>query len=252
MWNLQNVTTSLFLIRFSSFCTNLVGKFYAFFWNAYGDSGLDFLVLKCKYMNRYFSSFQKSRGGRSPQKNSRGGHVPPVPPRDRRLCMSDSNPKYITFRKSKGIDMQSFIADLQEQNWTDIESYDTIDQALIKWEGLLLKVANQHMPWRLKRVRKKHSPSLNEAISKLIKERDRMKEMAKKTKKSEICWKEYKRLKNKVTLESRKSKKKYYSGQLGQCKDRNKSWKVLKSVIPNKSSPLTLTHDSDEKAKLIS
>ena len=35
-------------------------------------------------MNRYFSSFQKSRGGggRSPQKNSKGGggHVPPVPP----------------------------------------------------------------------------------------------------------------------------------------------------------------------------
>ena len=29
-------------------------------------------------MNRYFSSFQKSRGGDDPpQKNSRGGHVPP-------------------------------------------------------------------------------------------------------------------------------------------------------------------------------
>ena len=31
-------------------------------------------------MNRYFSSFQKSRGDDPPQKNSRGGHVPPVPP----------------------------------------------------------------------------------------------------------------------------------------------------------------------------
>ena len=82
--------------------------------------------------------------------------------------------------------MQSFIADLQEQNWADIESYDTIDQALIKWEELLLKVVNQHMPVKTKRVRKKHSPWLNEAIFKLIKERDRMKEMA-KTKKSETC-----------------------------------------------------------------
>ena len=50
------------------------------------------LCLTCKYMNRYFSSFQKSRGGgRSPQKNSRGEHVPPSPPppppRDRRLCL---------------------------------------------------------------------------------------------------------------------------------------------------------------------
>ena len=32
-------------------------------------------------MNRYFSSFQKSReGGRSPQKNSRGDTSPPPPP----------------------------------------------------------------------------------------------------------------------------------------------------------------------------
>ena len=34
--------------------------------------------LKCKYMNRYFSSFQKSRGGTIPPRKIRGGgHVPP-------------------------------------------------------------------------------------------------------------------------------------------------------------------------------
>ena len=34
-------------------------------------------------MNRYFSSFQKSRGGRSPPEKIRGGdHVPPRPPRE--------------------------------------------------------------------------------------------------------------------------------------------------------------------------
>ena len=46
------------------------------------------LCLKCKYMNRYFSSFQKSRGDDPPQKNSRGDTSPPPPPpspRDRRL-----------------------------------------------------------------------------------------------------------------------------------------------------------------------
>ena len=34
------------------------------------------LCLKCKYMNKYFSSFPKIEGGRSPQKNSRGS--PPM------------------------------------------------------------------------------------------------------------------------------------------------------------------------------
>ena len=37
------------------------------------------LCLKCKYMNRYFSSFQKSRGGKIPPRKIRGGD-PPVPP----------------------------------------------------------------------------------------------------------------------------------------------------------------------------
>ena len=38
------------------------------------------LCLKCKYMNRYFSSFQKSRGGgRSPPEKFEGGTRPPPP-----------------------------------------------------------------------------------------------------------------------------------------------------------------------------
>ena len=44
------------------------------------------LCLKCKYMNIYFSSFQKSRGGDDPPRKIRGGTLPPPPsPRDRRL-----------------------------------------------------------------------------------------------------------------------------------------------------------------------
>ena len=45
------------------------------------------LGLKCKYINKYFSSFQKSRGGRSPPEKFEGGTRPPRPPRDRRLCI---------------------------------------------------------------------------------------------------------------------------------------------------------------------
>ena len=51
------------------------------------------LCLKCKYMNRYFSSFQKSRGGGGddpPQKNSRGGggDTSPRPPGSPPMVMS--------------------------------------------------------------------------------------------------------------------------------------------------------------------
>ena len=159
------------------------------------------------------------------------------------------NSNYVTFRKCKGIDMQLFLASLQSQNWSEIENCETIDQALAKWEELLLEVVNKYMPVKTKRVRKKQSPWLNETIFKLIKERDKMKERA-KMKKSQVYWKEYKRLKNKVTLEIRKNKKKYYLEQLSQCKDRNQSWKILKTVIPNKKSKSNFAHDPEEKAKL--
>ena len=51
------------------------------------------LCLKCKCMNRYFSSFQKSRGGTiPPRKKSRGGHVPPVPPGIAAIVWHDIDP----------------------------------------------------------------------------------------------------------------------------------------------------------------
>ena len=44
------------------------------------------LCLKCKYIwIDIFQAFQNRGGDDPPQKNSRGGHVPPRPPRDRRL-----------------------------------------------------------------------------------------------------------------------------------------------------------------------
>ena len=53
------------------------------------------LCLKCKYMNKYFSSFQKSRGGRSPPEKFEGGTRPPRPPRDRRLCGKDMQKRFV-------------------------------------------------------------------------------------------------------------------------------------------------------------
>ena len=147
----------------------------------------------------------------------------------------NSSPRYVTFRKSHGINLQSFLDDLKVQNWSDIESIENIDVAVGKWEELLLEVVNKHMPLKTKRVRKKNSPWLNDTIFDLIKQRDKMKRKAKNTK-LDLHWKEYKRLKNKVTFEIRKSKKNYYSEKLAQCNDRNQSWKILKSLVPSRSS----------------
>ena len=75
---------------------------------------ITFIVFKCKYMNRYFSSFQKSTGGDDPPpppRKLRGGGTtsplpppppPPRPPRDlRRLCLLGNLMRHNDYISSK-------------------------------------------------------------------------------------------------------------------------------------------------------
>ena len=146
-----------------------------------------------------------------------------------------SGVKYVTYRKSKGVDIDTFKADLSKQNWVEVEEENCIDESTCKFEKLLFEVVNKHMPVKTKRVRKTQSPWLNETIFKLMKERDLLKSKAIKTKNKSI-WKDYRVLKNKVTSLITKSKRKYFTEQLTKDQSRNNSWKTLSSVLPKKCS----------------
>lgn len=160
-----------------------------------------------------------------------------------------SSVNYITFRKSHQIDFNKLKADLSSQNWAEVEECIDLDHAVDKWEELFLVKIDKHMPLKKTRVRKTHSPWLNENIFGLMKDRDKMKSKA-KNKKEEIYWKQYRHLRNKVTFEIRRAKKKYYMEKLGSCQDRTKSWKILKTLIPNKKSITKFTCPNDECKKL--
>ena len=139
---------------------------------------------------------------------------------------------HVTFRKSRGVDLEGLKRDMRNQNWNDLKLYDDIDDAVPKWEELVIEILDKYMPFKTKRVRNKRSPWLNDMIFKLMKERDKMKNKA-KLNKVERYWKEYRRLKNKVTFENRKAKKKYYCEMLSKTQNRSQSWNVLNSLISN-------------------
>ena len=154
----------------------------------------------------------------------------------------------VTFRKSNGTDWYAFREDMSKVNWKDIETCDDLNDAVEKWENMVLNVINKHMPWRTKRMRKTYSPWLNESIYNLIKQRDSAKKKAIAQKKEKF-WKKYRELRNKVTSVIRKAKKRYYIEKLANCSDRNESWKILKSFLPNnKSSSNISCENSDNKA----
>lgn len=83
----------------------------------------------------------------------------------------------LLLENQKGTEL--FKSDLQNNNWKVIERIDELNEAVCKWEELLLEVVDKHMPLKTKRVRKKHSPWIDEPIFSLIDERDKTKDKAK-------------------------------------------------------------------------
>ena len=57
-------------------------------------------------------------------------------------------------------------------------------------------------------------------------------------------------MRNKVTFEIKKAKKQYYSDKIRESQGRSQSWKILKLLIPSKSSEPT--HIGDDSQKLAS
>ena len=92
------------------------------------------------------------------------------------------NETYVTFRKSNNVDLESFKSDLRNQNWKRVEQCSDINEAIDVWEKMLLEVVNKHMPLKTRRVRKTPSPWMNSKILSLMKQRDKVKLKASKTK----------------------------------------------------------------------
>ena len=104
---------------------------------------------------------------------------------------------------------------MRSQPWKTIVNNSDLDEAVNKWQELLLQVVDKHMPIRRKRIRKNTSPWMNTNIFKLMKERDKAKKSAGKRKDKDLMDK-YRKLRNKVTAEVKKSKKMYYVNKLQQ------------------------------------
>ena len=122
--------------------------------------------------------------------------------------LNDANTcaKFISFRKSRGVDIDAFKTDMRSKNWSRVETSSSLDEAVFQWEELVMNVVDKHMPIRTKKVKKKHSPWLNESIFDMMKKRDKMKKKAKVSHKDED-WKEYRKMRNKVTFEIKKKQK---------------------------------------------
>ena len=88
------------------------------------------------------------------------------------------------------------------------------------------------------------TPWITPSVKQLMREKDRFKGQAER---DHTMWPEYKRLRNKVTSELRKSVEAYFSDMVDEnCNDPKGMWKVVNKVL-NKDrespSPLSVTYE---------
>ena len=162
---------------------------------------------------------------------------------------STSFSRTVQFRNCKNFDTDKFKSDLRNQPWEIIKDIENIDDAVRKWEKLLIDVIDKHMPIRTKRSKQRNTPWMNSNIFKLMKDRDKMKHKAFRTKNGDMM-SQYRNLRNKVTFEIRKAKRKYFTDKFSNVNtDPRKTWKILKSVISVKTCDSTIG-DTNESVKI--
>ena len=79
-----------------------------------------------------------------------------------------SEPRHIRYRNINGINIVKFKQDLKDLPWQNVTKCSNLNDAVCKWEELLMHVVNKHMPIKKKRVRQQTCPWMNSHIHKLI------------------------------------------------------------------------------------
>ena len=142
--------------------------------------------------------------------------------------------KYVNSRNMRRFDVDKFKTDLRQVNWDDVLEDSDPNTAYETWAVKYNIVLNKHAPLKRKRVRQKESSWINDDILNKIRERDRMKRKAKRTK-LDSDWTLYKKSRNSVTAMIRRAKRSYVSESiLNNTGDSTAMWKSLRRIMPKK------------------
>ena len=151
-------------------------------------------------------------------------------------------------RAFKYYSKDNFIRDLKDVNWKLIQEENNIDSAVSKWDILFTNVADQHAPLKKSRISGLHTPWLTSELIQLMHKRDYSHRKALKTNFHQH-WTSYKRIKNIVNKEIKKSKSTYYSKLIEDNKSNPTSlWRTINDITSRnvRSTITSIEADSGE------
>ena len=129
-----------------------------------------------------------------------------------------------------------FRDDLKSVPWHNVETAESVDDAVLLWERLYSEVADRHAPIKKKRVKGHKTPWVTNKLLEICRDRDYHLRKARASS-SPYHWNMYKKLRNYSNHEDRRLKSEHFRNLIEENKsDSNQMWKALKQTLPSKTA----------------
>ena len=150
-----------------------------------------------------------------------------------------NNIKYETItircRDLNNYDESEINKDLLDAHWESVYNTESPNKAWFAMHSILKGTIDRHAPFISKRIKGKPSPWITDKLKKEMNARDKLMRKARKTK-NELDWDSYRRKRNFVNNEIKRSKRTYYKIKLQENANKpEKFWKFIKEIFPTKS-----------------
>ena len=151
----------------------------------------------------------------------------------RKFVISKRKPTVREVRDFKRFNAECFLWDLAEMPWHVINQYNNPNEFWRVWKSFFNDTLNMHAPFRHKRVKGNSVPWITPEIKCMMRNRDYHKKYAIKHD-SQLHWQKFQLLRNKVNIEIRNAKSKYFHDKITDCSvmnDPRKTWKLINSLL---------------------
>ena len=123
----------------------------------------------------------------------------------------------IKTRQMKNFYKASFLRDLQEKAWSDVETQNDPNDMWSMWKDMLMQAIDKHAPVKTKRAGNKKSLWITDHLRREMHRRDFLKKKA-VLGGSPLAWDQYKRARNDTNNEIKNAKRKYFTDRLESSK----------------------------------
>ena len=148
-----------------------------------------------------------------------------------------TSPMVREVRDFKNFVQNNFIHDISQLPWDSINPFASPNTSWQVWKSLFLETLDRHAPLRQKRLRQNRAiPWITPQVKQRMRKRDFHKKQAIQHD-SQSQWLLYKSERNKVNIEIRKAKSKYFCEKIEHCtlsKNVKKSWSLINAISGRK------------------